>query len=386
MPSDRTLELPSQRVEAALRTRRGPTNSPSAGTDLLVLMLGMTSTPLARQWFDTLRPRFAQYAEVALDNIGREFPSHVSVTMREPGDFPNRPKDRNPVFWGSFDWHSCVEMFWVLVRLLKTAPETVPEQDIRQVLNARLTSGALQAEADFMATQHGAAMERPYGWGWALALAHELATWDDPDAEAWHANFAPLAAALERNFLAWLPRATYPLRTGLNTNSSFGISKALPHAGLRPDGDLSRALRAAAARWYAGDEDYPGGWEPSGQDFLSPALCEAELMARVLPPGEFPRWLERFLPGIAAGEPKALFTPVTVSDSSDGYIAHLRGLNLSRAWCWRRLAETLPDGDPRVDVCARAARTHAEASLDYVAGDDYMVEHWLAAYAVLLFS
>jgi DUF2891 family protein len=346
----------------------------------------MTSTPLARQWFDTLRPRFAQYAEVALDNIGREFPSHISSMMREPGDFPNRPKDRNPVFWGSFDWHSCVEMFWVLVRLLKTAPEAVPEHNIRQVLNARLTSEALQVEADFMATQHGAAMERPYGWGWALALADELATWDDPDAKTWHANFAPLAGTLERNFLGWLPRATYPLRTGLHTNSSFGISKALPYADLHADGDLSRALRAAAARWYAGDEDYPGGWEPSGQDFLSAALCEAELMARVLPPGEFPRWLDRFLPGITAGEPKALFTPVTVSDSSDGYIAHLRGLNLSRAWCWRRLAETLPDGDPRVDVCARAARTHAEASLDYVAGDDYMVEHWLAAYAVLLFS
>jgi hypothetical protein len=346
----------------------------------------MTAGPLARQWRDALRPRFGQYAEVALDNIGREFPSHVSSVMRGPGDFPNRPRDRNPVFWGSFDWHSCVEMFWLLVRLLKTAPEAVPERGIRQALTARLTKEALQAEADFMATQHGAAMERPYGWGWALALAHELATWDDPDARTWNASFESLASTLERDFTAWLPRATYPLRAGLHTNSAFGLSRALAYAGSRPDGEFGRVLRAAATRWYAADEDCPGAWEPSGQDFLSPALCEAELMASVLPPGEFPGWLERFLPGIAGGEPESLFTPVTVSDSSDGYIAHLRGLNLSRAWCWRRLAESLPEGDPRVAVAVAAARTHAEASLDHVAGDDYMVEHWLAAYAVLLFS
>ena len=341
---------------------------------------------LAGQWRDELRPRFAQYATVALENIGKEFPSHISSMMREPGDFPHRPKDRNPVFWGSFDWHSCVEMFWLLVRLLKTAPGAVDETRIREILNASLTSGGLQAEADFMATRHGAAMERPYGWGWALALAFELEAWDDPDAKTWTANFAPLAETLSSNFLNWLPRATYPLRTGVHTNSSFGISKSLPYADLRADGELSRALHEAAVRWYAADENYPGAYEPSGQDFLSAGLCEAELMARLLPRNDFADWLTRFLPGLAADEPKALFTPATVSDSSDGYIAHLRGLNLSRAWCWRRLAETLDPGDPRVDVCARAARTHAEASLDYVAGDDYMVEHWLAAYAVLLFS
>jgi Protein of unknown function (DUF2891) len=343
-------------------------------------------SPLADQWRDELRPRFAQYAEVALENIAREFPSHISSMMREPGDFPNRPKARNPVFWGSFDWHSCVEMFWLLVRLLKTAPGAVDETRIRETLNGRLTKDGLAVEADFMATPHGAAMERPYGWGWALALAYELETWDDPGAQTWAANFAPLAGTLSGNFLAWLPRATYPLRTGVHTNSSFGVSKALPYADRQADGELSRALRDAAGRWYAGDTGYPGAYEPSGQDFLSAGLCEAELMARLLPQEEFPGWLALFLPGIADGEPEALFTPAVVTDASDGYIAHLRGLNLSRAWCWRRVAETLDPGDPRVRACTRAARIHADASLDYVAGDDYMVEHWLAAYAVLLFS
>jgi hypothetical protein len=276
--------------------------------------------------------------------------------MTAPGDFPFRPVDRNPVFYGSFDWHSCVEMFWLLVRLLRVAPGDVPASDIREALNARLTPDGLQAEANFMATPHGAAMERPYGWGWALALAAELEDWDDPDAVRWAASFRPLSQALAENFLRWLPRATYPLRTGVHTNTSFGISKALPYADLQPDGDLSRALREAANRWFRADEDYPGAWEPSGQDFLSPALCEAELMACLLPRGDFPGWLDRFLPGIADGKPEALFTPAIVTDSSDGYLAHLRGLNLSRAWGWRRLAETLHPADPRAAACSEATR------------------------------
>lgn len=338
---------------------------------------------LAGRWRDELRPRFGQYATVAADNIRQEFPAHVSSMMSGPGDFPHRPSDRNPVFYGSLDWHSCVEMFWVLVRLLKAAPAAVDETGIREVLRRRLTGEGLRAEAGFMATKHGAMMERPYGWGWALALAHELATWDDPDARTWSANFEPLARALEDNFLAWLPKAVYPDRTGLHKNSAFGLSLALPWADAHGFGE---PLREAALRWYLGDAGYPGEYEPSGSDFLSAGLCEAELMARVLPRADFPRWLDRFLPGLAAGEPKSLFTPATVSDSSDGYMAHLAGLNLSRAWCWRRLAETLPDGDNRVAACEDAMRVHADASLDRVAGDDYMVEHWLAAYAVLLFT
>ena len=341
---------------------------------------------LAAYWLNRLRPELAGYASVALENISREFPAHVSSTMTAPGDFPVRPRDRNPVFYGSLDWHSCVEMFWLLVRLLKSAPDDVPGREIRAALNARLTPEGLQVEADFIATPSGAATERPYGWGWALSLAAELEEWDDPDAGRWAASLRPLSRALEGNFLRWLPRATYPLRTGVHTNGSFGISRALPYADRQPDGDLGRALRGAADRWFLADEDYPGAWEPSGQDFLSAALCEAELMARLLPRADFPGWLGRFLPGLADGQPRALFTPAVVTDSSDGYIAHLRGLNLSRAWCWRRLAETLPGGDARVAVCTQAAAVHAEASLEYVTGDDYMVEHWLAAYAVLLFS
>ena len=310
------------------------------------------------------------------------------MQVNEPGDFPHRPRDRTPVFYGSFDWHSCVEMHWVLVRLLKVAPGAVPAAEIRAALGAQFTAGKLRREAEFIARDGRS--ERPYGWSWALTLIAELAAWEgDPDARRWAAAMEPLAEALTVAFLEWLPKETYPVRSGMHPNTSFGLSRALAFARLQAAHGhpaLEAAIEAATARWYLPDTDYPGGWEPSGHDFLSPALTEAELMAALLTPEEFAPWLEAFLPGLATGEPAALSRPVTVSDSSDGQIAHLHGLNLSRAWCWRRLAETLPAGDERTGPCLDAMHRHAEASLPHVVGDDYMVGHWLAAYAVLLFS
>jgi hypothetical protein len=343
---------------------------------------------LTDNFLERLRPELDGYARLALDNIGREFPSYVTVLLTGPGEFPVRPRDRTPVFYGSFDWHSCVEMHWILVRLLKVVPDAVRATEIRAALDRQFTPGGLRAEAEFMRAKGG--FERPYGWGWALALAHELATWTgDQDASRWAAAMEPLAEVLKDSFLGWLLKATYPVRTGLHANSSFGLSLALPYARALADKgqpSLAAAIEAAAHRWYLSDTGYPAAWEPSGHDFLSPALAEAELMARLLPADEFAPWLAAFLPGLADGAPASLFTPAVVSDSSDGQIAHLHGLNLSRAWCLRRLAETLPPGDPRVPACTQASRRHAEASLPHVTGDDYMVTHWLAAYAVLLFS
>ena len=279
-------------------------------------------------------------------------------------------------------------MHWLLVRLLRTAGGYVPAQQIRKRLRAQFSPVALAVEADYIAGP-GRTSQRPYGWGWALALVHEAWRWDDPEGSRWATAMAPLADAITGCFLDWLPRATYPVRCGVHTNSAFGLSRALGYAQLRAatgDPALLEAIAAKAFDWFAGDAYYPGGWEPSGQDFLSPALTEAELMAQILPQGEFAEWLSFFLPGIAGGEPASLFTPVVVSDPSDGQIAHLHGLNASRAWCWRRIAESLPTGDPRVEPAETAARAHADAALPHVLGDDYMVEHWLACYAVLLLS
>jgi hypothetical protein len=193
------------------------------------------------------------------------------------------------------------------------------------------------------------------------------------------------ADRVARGFTGWLPKATYPIRQGAHLNGAFGLRLALPWARRRAaegDAALLDAVTEAADRWFGADADYPGGWEPSGADFLSPALCEAELMVELAGDGG-PDWLGRFLPGIADGEPAALMTPAVVTDDSDGQLAHLHGLNLNRAWAWRRLAEALPPADPRVPVALEAVRRHAAAGLPHATGGDFMVEHWLVVYALL---
>jgi hypothetical protein len=343
---------------------------------------------LTEDWARILRDEAGGYARVALDSIKREFPSGVYHRMKAPGDFPYRPRARTPAFYGCYDWHSAVEMHWVLVRLLRVAPGAVPGDEVRAALSSHFERVALAAEQEFIGSPAGQA-ERPYGWGWALTLADEAASWDDPQGQRWAEALAPLAGALTELFLGWLPRATYPIRHGVHENSAFGLARAYGYATARAragEPALLDAITAKALEWFGGDIMYPAAWEPSGQDFLSPALAEAELMSLILPRDQFTDWLGMFLPGIEQGSPAALFTPAVVSDSTDGQLAHLHGLNASRAFGWRRLAECLPPGDPRAGPAQAAARLHAEAALPHVVGDDYMVEHWLAVYAVLMLS
>jgi hypothetical protein len=258
---------------------------------------------------------------------------------------------------------------------------------MRAALDEDLTASSLGTEAAYLASPEHRGFERPYGWGWALALADELAHWDDADAARWREHMQPLNDVIRDRFLEWLPKATYPLRTGLHGNSAFGLLLALAFA--RSDtrggrGELEAAFTDAARRWFTNDVDYPAAWEPSGSDFLSPALTEATLMSELMPRDEFAAWLDHFLPSLVKGEPASLLRPAIVSDPTDGQIAHLHGLNLSRAFCMHRIAGALPDGDVRVSVLSDAAERHTAASLDAAVGSDYMVEHWLAAYAVLL--
>ena len=365
----------------------------------------MANVEFVQEWNEILKQNAAAYVHVAIANIGREYPVGFYHVMDGPDDVVRRPRDLTPVFYGSFDWHSCVEMHWLLVRLLRKAPESVPVTDIKATLDAQFTTEKLAVEAAFMAGPAGFS-ERPYGWGWALTLVHEVELLarelaDGPQerppaasalaesARQWSAALEPLGDALTGCFLNWLPKATYPVRYGAHQNSAFGLGRALPYAQdqmAAGDGRLAEAIRAAARRWFATDKDYPAGWEPSGSDFLSAALVEAELMTLLLPADQLSTWLTGFLPGIAAGEPSSIFNPALVSDPADGHIAHLHGLNACRAWCWRRLADHLPPGDARIEPALDAARRHAEAALPHVVGSHYMVEHWLAAYAVLLLT
>jgi hypothetical protein len=327
-----------------------------------------------------------RYAATIVRATQQEYPNDLGHTMTGPNDRPV-PHEIHPAFYGCYDWHSCVHMHWALVRLLRLAPVALPASDVRAVLNDHLTADALATEADYFVGHPR--FERPYGWGWALMLAHELSTWDDPDARRWAANIRPLADSIAELFVAWLARATYASREGAHANSAFGLARALPLARARAhDGapSLLEAIGQAAHRWYGDDTNSPAGWEPNGGDFLSPALTEAELMSEVLRPAAFADWLDRFLPGLTNGHPSSLFEPAIVSDPTDGQIIHLHGLNLYRAYAYQRLAGMLADADPRGPVLWNAARRHAQASLPAVCGGDYMAEHWLASYAVLLLT
>lgn len=327
-------------------------------------------------------------AGVALANIVREYPHHEGHWHIE-GKPIRTPRELHPCFYGSFDWHSCVEMFWVLVRLLRHHSELVPATEIRRSLNDHLTSQALTVEAAYFAPAEQRLTQRPYGWSALLELAYETTTWADPDATRWSRALHELSTIFVARYLDWLPQATYPIRHGVHTNDAFGLSRALPYARYLADHgepQLQQAITETARRWFGSDHDYPGAWEPSGADFLSPALAEAELMAQLLPSAEFAEWLHMYLPDIAEHAPAKLFTPVTVTDPTDGLLAHLSGLNLHRAWCWHRIAHALPTGDDRIPAMLDTASTHTHAALPQIAGSHYMVEHFLAYYALLLLS
>lgn len=331
-----------------------------------------------------LGERAGTYIELAVTNMLAEYPHMPYFIATGPASYRTH-RELHPAFFGSFDWHSCVEMHWLVVRLLRRFPGLAQEERARSTLAALLTPGAIEVEAAFFMDPNHKTLERPYGWGWLLALSHELHTWDDTDAARWAAALDPLATVLMDHLLAWLPRLTYPQRIGMHANTAFGLSRSWDAAGLlRPE--LQEAMREAATRWFATDTAYPAHYEPSGADFLSAALSEAELMAKVLPREAFAPWLDGFLPGITKSEPASLFTPALVSDVTDGQIAHLHGLNVSRAWAFVRLAGALPEGDTRAVALKDAAERHAAASLGAVVGSDYSVEHWLAAYATLLLS
>lgn len=325
------------------------------------------------------------YATVALANIRREYPNHAGIGVSGPGQY-REPRERHPAFYGSFDWHSGVEMHWVLVRLLRVAPDAVDGVAIRETLNDHLTAENLRTELAFC-VEHPS-FERPYGWAWLLMLASDLETWDDQDAQRWADAVRPLADLFAERLVGWLPKLTYPVRYGMHPNTAFALGRSLPFADHRAAAggmasDLRPAIETAARRLFLDDGGYDASWEPSGSDFLSPALIEAELMSRLMSPTDFARWLTRFLPGLAHAQPTSLFNPVTVTDPTDGQGSHLHGLNLSRAWCARLMAEVLPADDPRLPILYEAAGRHAEATLSEVVGSHYMVEHWLAVYALL---
>jgi hypothetical protein len=325
----------------------------------------------------------AQLARIALDGITREYPNSPAHVLMD-GDDTRRPHELHPAFYGCFDWHSAVHTHWQLVRLLHLWPMLPEAASIRAALNAHLTTANLQTEAAYFAEPGRRGFERPYGWAWLLKLAEELLRRDDADARGWSAALTPLAELITTRYLDYMPRLTYPIRSGVHSNTAFGLSFALDYARAAGNAPLEAAIVARSRAYFGADRDGPAAWEPGGGDFFSPCLTEADLMRRVLPAPIFAEWLTAFLPGLARSEPAQLFTPADVSDRSDGQIVHLDGLNLSRAWCFWNIATALPPADLRRSRMHTAAEAHARAGLAGIASGDYMGEHWLGSFALYM--
>ena len=324
------------------------------------------------------RAHAAQFSGIALGHVGREYPNNLDHALAEPSD-ARTPSQLHPIFYGSYDWHSCVHSYWMLARVLRRFPDGPAAPDIRALFDAQFVPDKVAAECSYFARPTARGFKRPYGWAWLLKLATELSLQAD---DRWARNLAPLAELIVQRFRDFLPRATYPVRVGTHFNTAFGLRMAADYASLKKDEALAGLLRETGLRWYGEDRDCPAWGEPSGDDFQSSALIEAECMRRLLRLDEFLPWFDRFLPGLAEKQPATLFRAATVTDRTDGKIAHLDGLNLSRAWCWRSLSDALPQDDARRPALHETADRHLEAGLSHIAGD-YMGEHWLASFAVL---
>jgi DUF2891 family protein len=274
-----------------------------------------------------------------------------------------------------------VHGYWLLATLYRCVPDLPQRSHIRELFDAQFTEANVTGEMIYLAQPFRVTFERPYGWAWLLMLAAELARHDTDEGRRWAIRIGPLAEAFAARFRDYLPKATYPIRAGTHFNTAFAVALALEYAEVVGDEPLAAILRAAAVRWYENDADCQA-WEPCGDDFLSPALTEAECMRRVLPADAWQVWFDRFLPRIADRMPPTLFRPAVVSDRTDGKIVHLDGLNLSRAWCWRSIATNWTASDRRRAIALETADAHLSSSLPHVA-DNYMGEHWLATFALL---
>jgi hypothetical protein len=321
----------------------------------------------------------SKFASLALAHVRREYPNKLDHVMNGPDDV-RPPRELHPIFYGSFDWHSNVHGYWLLATMVRRFPDLAESPRIRGLFDEQLVYEKAKVELAYLTQKNRGGFERPYGWAWMLMLAAELRRHAD-GALGWRDAVDPLAEAFASSLRDYVQRLTYPIRVGTHFNTAFAVALALEYADVAGDASLRDTLTDRARNWFGNDRGCQA-WEPGGDDFLSSALMEAECMRRALEPREWRMWFSRFLPDLELGEPRTVFEPAIVSDRSDGKIAHLDGLNLSRAWCWRSIAAALPADDPRHSAILDAAQRHVDASLPHVAGD-YMGEHWLATYAVL---
>jgi len=325
----------------------------------------------------------ARFASLALDCVGREYPNKIAHVLSSEEDV-RPPHVLTPAFYGCYDWHSAVHGHWLLARLARTFPDAPFAAAARAALARSLTPANIAGEVAYVQGKGRTSFERPYGLAWLLQLAAELRDWNDADARVWSAALAPLEAEAARRFEEWLPKLTRPIRIGEHDQTAFSFGLVLDWTAVSDRASTRDVVSSRARAFYLADRNCPMPYEPSGQDFLSPCLAEADLVRRLLGRVQFTSWLTTFLPEIPRNAADAWLTPAVVSDPSDPKLAHLDGLNLSRAWMLEGIASGLPASDPRLAAVRALAQAHREAGLRSVTGAHYEGGHWLGTFAVYL--
>ena len=328
----------------------------------------------------------ARFADLALKCIHQEYPNKIAHTLAGDADV-RPPRELYPAFHGCYDWHSAVHGHWLLARLARSFPDAAFVPMARAELARSLTKENIAVETAYLQRAGRASFERPYGLAWLLQLTAELRSWKDPQAQEWAANLAPLETEAAARIKRWLPDLYYPIRVGEHDQTAFSFGLIWDWAGVAGDAEMRRLLTDAAQRFYSADRDCPLRYEPSGQDFLSPCLAEADFMRRVLDQAAFARWLKAFMPTIPAKPGAQWLTPAVVTNRSDPKLAHLDGLNLSRAWMLAGIASGLESpGDRRISALLDASRSHRLAALPQVTGEHYEGGHWLGTFAIYLIT
>jgi hypothetical protein len=346
-----------------------------------VIALCAAASPAQNTQFDIKAAQ--RFASLALACVHKEYPNHISHTLNSDADAAP-PRQLTPAFYGCYDWHSSVHGHWLLVRLIRSFPDAPFVQAAREALRQSLTANNIAREAAYLRAAGRASFERPYGLAWLLQLAAELQEWDDPQAKEMAASLRPLEEAARSRLSDWLPKLSNPVRIGEHDQTAFALSLMLDYANGNGNHQFADLIVSRARHFYLADKNCPLAYEPSGEDFLSPCLGEADLMRRVLPSQEFARWLRAFLPQITTSGDGKWLQPVVSPDPSDPKLAHLDGLNLSRAWMLEGIAAGLPKKDNRLPAITAAAAAHGKGGLAAVTGEHYEGGHWLGSFAVYL--
>jgi hypothetical protein len=335
-----------------------------------------SESTMANQDFD--ESQAARFAHLALDCVHKEYPNKIAHSMTSDADV-KPPRELTPAFYGCFDWHSSVHGHWLLVRLTRLFPKAPFAGDARRALALSLTAANIAEETKYLNASGRTSFERPYGLAWLLQLAAELKEWDDPDARRWSATLVPLEHAATARVAEWLPKLAHPIRTGEHNNTAFGMGLMLDYTRITDNAGFARLLESRARDYYLKDRACPLAYEPSGEDFLSPCLAEADLMRRILSKSEFASWFEAFLPQVD-------LEPTRVNDVTDGKLYHLAGLNLSRAWMLEGIVSRLGPEDQRSAQLAALSSQLRQTGLESIKSEHYEGGHWLGTFAVYLVS